>query len=329
MEEDNFKWVFTGVYGPVVDDERPIFWEELCYVQGLWSFPWCLGGDLNSVRSSSERSTGGRSLEMDQFSDFINEYLLVDLPIEGATYTWSNGRDPITLSRLDKILISGDWEDKFPDVVQAMLERVTSDHVHLVLDCGGLCSQTFPFRFENMWLRSDDFQGKVSSWWEGVTSLEIDRLEEARRDMESLHSRRASCRAVFAEIASMEEISWQQKSRALWLKEGDRNTKFFHQLANAHRRSNHIGRIRVDGEELWREEEVHNGVASFYQKLYTESLVWRPKLDGLHFEAISELDKDRIENPFTEEEVLKALSSCNGDKALGPDGFTMRFLMES
>ncbi|XP_059633982.1 uncharacterized protein LOC132276536 [Cornus florida] len=307
---------------------------------------------------------------MDQFFDFIDEHLLIDLPMEGATYTWSSGGDPVTLSRLDRFLISGEWEEKFPDVVQAVLERITSDHVPLVLDCGGLCSRKTPFRFENMWLRVEDFQGTVRSWWEGaiVTGApsfilthkiralklalnhwnkdvfgnlesrknrvfadfsEIDRLEEAGGNVESLCTRRASCPAVLAEIVCMEEISWRQKSKALWLKEGDRNTKIFHRLANAHKRSNHIRRIQVEGVELWREEEVRSGIVSFYQKLYTEPLGWRPKLDGLPFKAISRMERDGLELPFTEEEVLKALSSYNGDKAPGPDRFTMRFLLES
>ena len=32
-----------------------------------------------------------------------------------------------------------------------------------------------------------------------------------------------------------------------------------------------------------------------------------------------------LEGSFSKEEVFKALSELNGDKALGPDGFTMTF----
>ena len=75
-------------------------------------------------------------------------------------------------------------------------------------------------------------------------------------------------------LASLEEISLRQKSRVLWLKEGDNNSKFFHRIANSHRRNNYLGNLEVDGVVYKDEAKVVAQVVGFYQKLYKETETW-------------------------------------------------------
>ena len=51
----------------------------------------------------------------------------------------------------------------------------------------------------------------------------------------------------------------------------------------------------------------------------------RPTMDGLHFACIEEDERLSFEKEFTKEEVILVLREMEGDKAPGPDGFTMAF----
>ena len=51
----------------------------------------------------------------------------------------------------------------------------------------------------------------------------------------------------------------------------------------------------------------------------------RPTMDGLDFACIEEDERLSLEKEFTKEEVFQVLREMEGDKALGPDGFTMAF----
>uniref|UniRef100_A0A2N9I5R6 Reverse transcriptase domain-containing protein n=1 Tax=Fagus sylvatica TaxID=28930 RepID=A0A2N9I5R6_FAGSY len=348
---DGFEWVGTGVYGPNRDDSRSELWAELSEIRHQWSQPWCIFGDFNVVRFPSERRGCVRvTPAMVEFSDFIEGSNLIDLPLNGGLYSWCNGSTNPSMSRIDRVLVSTDWEEHYPDL-EAWREGRAS------------------FKFENMWLQAPDFVDKVKEWWSGYSysgtpsfvlaqklkALKGDLKEWNKRvfgdvgikrqqlecelqafdDKESLsslsleeHILRDVCRAELENVAQLEEVSWRQKSRTLWLKEGDNNTKFFHKMANSHRRYNYMDKVVVDGVVYEEESEIREKVVHFYESLYQESETWRPMVDGLEFDGISATESALLEHKFGKDEVLQVVKDLQGDKAPGPDGFTMAFFQK-
>ena len=148
---DGFIWACSGFYGPNDNNLRGQMWDELTGIQQLWEVPWSYIGDFNIVRFPSERLGGSRlTPAMENFSEFIEELSLIDLPLEGENYTWSSGSDQPLMSRIDKALVSYDWEDHFSDVTQQVLPRPISDHFPILVEAGGILRGKSPFRFENV-----------------------------------------------------------------------------------------------------------------------------------------------------------------------------------
>ena len=126
---DGFTWIFSGVYGLVIGSEKEDFWEELGAICGLWEDPWCIGGDFNAVRFPEERRNAPRlRIEMRRFSEVIGNLGLRDFPLAGGPFTWIGGLNSQVASRLDRFLISNQWEDRFSVITQSALPRLVSNH---------------------------------------------------------------------------------------------------------------------------------------------------------------------------------------------------------
>ena len=169
----------------------------------------------------------------------------------------------------------------------------------------------------------------------GIKRQQLECELQAYDDKESLtslspeeHSLREVCKAELKSVAHLEEVSWRQKSRILWLKEGDNNTKFFHKMVNSHRRCNYMDKVEVDGVVFEEEFEIREQVVHFYESLYQELETWRPTVDGLEFDVITANERALLERWFDKDEVLQVVKDLQGDKALGPDGFTMVFFQK-
>ena len=82
--------------------------------------------------------------------------------MDGDLYTWSNTS---SASRIDQFLFSPLLADHFTMFTQKRLSRVLSDHFPILLEGGSHRKGRTPFRFENMWLRVENFVDKVNAWW--------------------------------------------------------------------------------------------------------------------------------------------------------------------
>lgn len=60
---------------------------------------------------------------------------------------------------------------------------------------------------------------------------------------------------------------WRQKSRVQWLKEGDDNTRFFHNIANVQKAVNGIHNLRMGDDRVEDAEGIKRHVEDFFRNL--------------------------------------------------------------
>jgi hypothetical protein len=86
--------------------------------------------------------------------------------------------------KLDMILMSTEWEAKFPRCFAWTKTRVGSDHCPIISDTGEDAprGQRF-FYFEKQWLMEEDFVGKFDQNWKAVR----DRFNDSRYSMDVWH----------------------------------------------------------------------------------------------------------------------------------------------
>jgi hypothetical protein len=109
------------------------------------------------------------------------------------------------------------------------------------------------------------------------------------------------------------------------VEEGDANTRFFHIHANVRRRWKFIHSLENGGRTLTNEASKEEAMFSFFDDIL-EVVQQR-----MHSINPSLLDLSRRKLPelsarFMEQELWQVIQSLLPDKALGPDGFTTRYL---
>eukprot|EP00268_Persea_americana_P047198 TRINITY_DN49018_c0_g1_i1.p1 TRINITY_DN49018_c0_g1~~TRINITY_DN49018_c0_g1_i1.p1 ORF type:complete len:119 (+),score=17.63 TRINITY_DN49018_c0_g1_i1:243-599(+) len=109
-----------------------------------------------------------------------------------------------------------------------------------------------------------------------VDVQELDRKEENANLSVEEGKKRQSLIEEFHKKLREEEIRWRQRARCNWLKEGDKNTRFFHGLASSRRRTNRISSIMEGQNRLEKKKEIIKHITDYFASLYTNEGWERP-----------------------------------------------------
>lgn len=160
------EWLFTRVYGPFILKNKNVLWEELATIRNSWVGSWMVESDFNVIRFILKKTAiSGMNRSTRAFNDFVQNHYLRDCTLKNTNFTWTNGQEIPTMSRLDRFLISNCWEDLYPHFVQEALPKITSDHWPIFMSTSRSNFRLTTFRFENMWALHPTFLECVKEWW--------------------------------------------------------------------------------------------------------------------------------------------------------------------
>ena len=152
-------------------------------------------------------------------------------------------------------------------------------------------------------------------------------VEELKENMEDLYSNDDAALKELSNALKAEEMFWRQKSRVLWLREGDRNSKYFHALVKQRRARNSITQLLDENGNVVEDEDGLVAIATSYFRQIIESSNPEDIVDALEnvSTTITGAINEDLTAPVTEWEVKLALFAMNPEKAPGPDGMTALF----
>ncbi|GKC51993.1 RNA-directed DNA polymerase, eukaryota [Tanacetum coccineum] len=239
--------------------------EKLLNHKGVNS-EYVLMGDFNEVRSEQERfGTLFNANAAKAFNTFIAQANLIDLPLEGYSFTWSY-TSASKMSKLDRFLVSEGLHYMFPSLSALCLEKNLSDHRPILMRELNSNYGPTPFRIFHSWFSLEGFDNLVRESWskpvhdeknssiyDTKSSIQnklsnLDKTIDQGMCQEETLAERTKLQHHLYDLNSLISQDMAQKAKIRWAIEGDENSKFLHGMINKKRSQLAIRGVLVDGE---------------------------------------------------------------------------------
>jgi hypothetical protein len=105
------------VYGSPYEESKTEFIEELDKVMGDWQGPTLAGGggDFNLLKSQREKSNDIVNFgHATAFNERTHRWGLMEISDPSRSFTWTNNQENPIIAKLDRILVSMEWEINIP-----------------------------------------------------------------------------------------------------------------------------------------------------------------------------------------------------------------------
>ncbi|GKE86574.1 RNA-directed DNA polymerase, eukaryota, reverse transcriptase zinc-binding domain protein, partial [Tanacetum coccineum] len=290
-----------------------------------------LMGDFNVTLNVEEHSNGTSNLtnDMSEFKDSINSLEVEDICSTGFYYTWTKSlKNPHynTLKKLDRIMVNGNFLNKYGNASGVFLLYLVSDHSPAIIKIPkGIVKKKKSFRFANYVPDKDGFLDLVKKGWLKDKEVDSDPFNlEKKRSVVLMGNE-------YLKAAEDELKLLHQKARIKWLKEGDRNSAFFHSILRARKHKSIIKSICCeDGRRVEGDLVATQFVTRFQNFLETTSpIIPLSKMGDIVKLNLNESEAAEMIRNVSDKEIKESLFDIDSTKAAGLDRYSSRFFKKA
>ena len=309
-----------------------------------------------------------RQVDADNFNNFINGSFLIDLPLCGRFFTWYRGDgismsriDGFLVSSKwcdfcpNCIQVAHQWclSDHVPLVLNVDDANWGPRPLRLMKCCADyvgyaefVCEKLNSFSLDGwgghvLKMKLKMIKFCLKEWHQQHTKNIEGKILDVKNQISFLDTKGEEGDFSEAEVQETRELSvklhslsrvqtsmnWQ-KAMMNWVREGDANSKFFHNMMSSRQRRNSLQLIHVDGVLVKGVQNIRAAVLNHFTTHYRATNTSRPRVTSLNFRKLTYAQAGTLVRPFSLEEVKQAVWDCDSFKSPGPDGIYVGFIKD-